>query len=201
MISANLFRSLDDESGGAVFSDRNGPKDCPFLFTALPSSCHEIRQMFQPMRRFQTLRDFPSLPFPGKDENHFTERRIRHPFLTTEFKPVTSSFKPSEWGFGMQPRTREHIRKMIEAVNNNPALKAIIEEDPRAEANPLLRNHLQDFVFLVGFDFLKVDLKTARMLEERKYDLIKIRRRVEEYLGNTPPRMKSSNWRFSSVFP
>jgi hypothetical protein len=138
--------------------------------------------MFQPMRRFQTVRDFSSLPFPGKDENRFTERRIRQPFLTTEFKPVTSSFKRSEGGFGMQARTREHIRKMIEAVNDNPALKAIIEEDPRAEANPLLRNHLQDFVFLVASDFLKMDLQTVRMREEGKYDLIKIRRRVEEYL-------------------
>jgi hypothetical protein len=85
-------------------------------------------------------------------------------------------------GYGMHSRIREHIREMVQAVNDNPALKRIIEEDPRAEVNPLLRNHLQEPVFLVGFDFLKLNLRIAGMLEEKEYDLTKIRRRVEEHL-------------------
>ena len=82
----------------------------------------------------------------------------------------------------MHSRIPEHIRQMLQAVNDNPALKKIVEEDPRAEVNPVLRNHLQDPVFQVGFDFLKLNLRTARMLEGKKYDLTKIRRRVEEHL-------------------
>ncbi len=82
----------------------------------------------------------------------------------------------------MHSRIPENIRQMVQAVNDNPALKKIVEEDPKAEANPLLRNHLQDPLFRVGFDFLKLNLRTARMLEGKKYDLTKIRRRVEEHL-------------------
>ena len=82
----------------------------------------------------------------------------------------------------MHSTIREHIREMVQAVNDNPQLKKIIEEDPKAEANPLLRNHLQDPVFRVGFDFLKLNLRIARMHEGKKYDLTKIRRRVEEHL-------------------
>ncbi len=71
---------------------------------------------------------------------------------------------------------------MVQAVNDNPHLKRIIDEDPKAEVNPILQNHLHDPVFRVGFDFLKLNLRTARMLEGKKYDLTKIRRRVEEHL-------------------
>ncbi len=82
----------------------------------------------------------------------------------------------------MHSRIPELIRQMVQAVDDNPRLKKIMDEDPRAEMNPVLRNHLQDPVFQVGFDFLKLNLRTARMLEGKKYDLTKIRRRVEEHL-------------------
>jgi hypothetical protein len=82
----------------------------------------------------------------------------------------------------MYTRVKEHIRELVQTVYDNPALQKIIDEDPRAELNPLLCNHLQNTAFLVGYDFLKLNLRTARMLEEKKYDLIKIRRRMEEYL-------------------
>ena len=77
---------------------------------------------------------------------------------------------------------RQHIREMVQAVNDNPALKKIIADDPKAEANPSLPNHLQEPVLRVGFDFLKLNLRTVRMIEGKKYDLTKIRRRVEEHL-------------------
>jgi hypothetical protein len=82
----------------------------------------------------------------------------------------------------MHLRIPQHIREVVQAVNDNPQLKKIINEDSRAEVNPILRNHLQDPVFRVGFEFLKLNLRTAKMLEGEKYDLTKIRRRVEEHL-------------------
>jgi len=82
----------------------------------------------------------------------------------------------------MHARIREHIRELLQMVDDNPTLKKIIDEDPKAEMNLLLRNHLQDPVFLVGFDFLKLNLRTGKLLEEKQYDLTKIRRRVEEHL-------------------
>jgi len=82
----------------------------------------------------------------------------------------------------MYARVTEHIRELVQMVHDNPALQKIIDEDPKAEMNPLIRNHLQDTAFLVGYHFLKLNLRAARMLEEKEYDLIKIRRRMEEYL-------------------
>ncbi len=82
----------------------------------------------------------------------------------------------------MHLRIPQHIREMVQTANDNPQLKKIISEDSRAEVNPILRNHLQDPVFRVGFEFLKLNLRTAKMLEGKKYDLTKIRRRVEEHL-------------------
>ena len=82
----------------------------------------------------------------------------------------------------MQSRITERIQELMQTVHDNPALKKIIDEDPKAEMNPLIRNYLQNTVFLVGYDFLKLNLRTAKMLEEKQYDLIKIRRRVEEHL-------------------
>jgi Na+/phosphate symporter len=82
----------------------------------------------------------------------------------------------------MHSRITELIRELVQTVHDNPALQKIIDEDPKAEMNPLIHSHLQNTAFLVGYDFLKLNLRTARMLEEKKYDLIKIRRRMEEYL-------------------
>lgn len=82
----------------------------------------------------------------------------------------------------MQSRTSERIRELLQTVHDNPALKKIIEEDPKSEMNPLIRNHLHNAGFLVGYDFLKLNLITAKMLEEKKYNLNKIRRRLEEHL-------------------
>jgi len=82
----------------------------------------------------------------------------------------------------MKSRITERIREMMQTVDDNPALKKIIDEDPKAEINPLIRNHLQNNALLVGYDLLKLNLRTAKMLEEKQYDLIKLRRRVEEHL-------------------
>jgi hypothetical protein len=82
----------------------------------------------------------------------------------------------------MRPRVIQILEDLSQTVQENPTLKKIIDEDPRAEHNPLLRNHLHDPLFLVGFDFLKLNLKTGAMLEEKNYDLTKIRRRLEEHL-------------------
>jgi hypothetical protein len=82
----------------------------------------------------------------------------------------------------MKSRITERIREMMQTVDDNPALKKIIDEDPKAEINPLIRNHLQNNALLVGCDLLKLNLRTAKMLEEKQYDLIKLRRRVEEHL-------------------
>jgi hypothetical protein len=71
---------------------------------------------------------------------------------------------------------------MIRVVNDNPALIKIMEEDPKADTNPLLRNHLQDLAFMVGFNFMKLNMKMAEVLEGKKYDRRKIRRRMEEHL-------------------
>jgi hypothetical protein len=82
----------------------------------------------------------------------------------------------------MHSAIREHIREMARLVNENPALKKIIEEDPRAETNSLLRNHLRNPAFLVGFDFLRLNMKMVGLLGGGEYDLTKIRRRLEEHL-------------------
>jgi hypothetical protein len=82
----------------------------------------------------------------------------------------------------MHARVTEHIRAMVQMVHDNPALQEIIHEDPKAEIDPLIQRHIQNTAFLVGYDFLKLNLRAAQMLEEKKYDLIKIRRRIEEYL-------------------
>ena len=82
----------------------------------------------------------------------------------------------------MKSRVSGLIRELVQTVHDNPALQKIIDEDPKAEMNPLIRNHLQETAFLVGFDFLKLNLITSSLLEEKEYDLIKIRRRMEEYL-------------------
>lgn len=82
----------------------------------------------------------------------------------------------------MRVRIMGHIRKLVQVVKENPALQRIIDEDPKAEMNPLLRNHLQEFAFLVAYDFLELNLRAAKMLEENKYDIAKIRRRTEEHL-------------------
>lgn len=42
----------------------------------------------------------------------------------------------------MQSRTSERIRELLQPVHDNPALKKIIEEDPKAEMNPLIHNHI-----------------------------------------------------------
>ena len=77
---------------------------------------------------------------------------------------------------------RQHIREMVQAFNDNPELKKIIADDPKAEVNPLLPDHLQEPVLRVGFDFLKLNLRTGTMIEGKRYDLKKIRRRMEEHL-------------------
>ena len=87
-----------------------------------------------------------------------------------------------EEGSGMETRIIENIRELVEAVKNNPDLQKIFDEDPKPEINLLLHNHIQDPAFLVGYDFLKLNLRTAKMLKENKYDINKIRRRIEEHL-------------------
>ena len=82
----------------------------------------------------------------------------------------------------MHARIIGDIRKLVQVVEENPALQGIIDEDPKAEMNPLLRNHLQEFAFPVAYDFLELNLRTAKMLQKNKYDIAKIRRRVEEHL-------------------
>ncbi len=82
----------------------------------------------------------------------------------------------------MYARITGHLQELVQVVNENPVLQRIIDEDPKAEINPLLRKHIENPVFLVGYDILKLNLRIAKMLEEKKYDLIKIRRRVEEHL-------------------
>jgi hypothetical protein len=82
----------------------------------------------------------------------------------------------------MHARITGHLRELVQVVNDNPVLQRIIGEDPKAATNPLLRNHIHNLAFLVGYDFLELNLKTAKMVEENKYDIAKIRRRVEEHL-------------------
>ena len=70
----------------------------------------------------------------------------------------------------------------MQAISDNPNLRGIIAKDPKAEVNPLLHDHIKDPAFLVGYDFLQLTRATARVVEGKKYDKTKIRRRVEEYL-------------------
>jgi len=82
----------------------------------------------------------------------------------------------------MHARITGHLRELVQVVNDNPVLQRIIGEDPKAATNPLLHNHIHNLAFLVGYDFLELNLKTSKMVEENKYDITKIRRRVEEHL-------------------
>ncbi len=82
----------------------------------------------------------------------------------------------------MRARIKAHLHELLQAVRDNPRLQRIIDEDPKAEINPLLRNHIEKPAFLVGYDFLELNLKVDKMLEENKYDIAKIRRRLEEHL-------------------
>lgn len=82
----------------------------------------------------------------------------------------------------MHTRINGHLRELAEAVNHNPVLQGIIDEDRRAELNPLVRNHLQNPALMVGCDFLQLKRRTAKIVEGNKYDIAKIRRRVEEHL-------------------
>jgi hypothetical protein len=82
----------------------------------------------------------------------------------------------------MYARVTEHIRALVQMVQGNPVLQKIIDEDPKAETNPLIQSQIQNAAFLVGYDFLKLNLSAARVLEEKEYNLVKIRRRMEEHL-------------------
>jgi len=82
----------------------------------------------------------------------------------------------------MESRMCVRIQELFEKVAADPSMMKILDEDPHAEINPLLHDHIQDPAFLVGYDFLGLIRKTERALQEQKYDKTKIRRRIEEYL-------------------
>ena len=82
----------------------------------------------------------------------------------------------------MHWRITEHIRQMMCVIDGNPELKKIIELDPKAESNGLLRKHLENYFFLVGLDVLKINMAAEKIPDGEKYDPAKIRRRVEEHL-------------------
>ena len=82
----------------------------------------------------------------------------------------------------METRIWGHLRDLEDIVHRNPALAKIMDEDPRAETNPFLRNHIKDQAFQVGYDFLGLIRTTAKIVEKNKYDKTKIRRRIEEHL-------------------
>ena len=82
----------------------------------------------------------------------------------------------------MNARIWGHLQELVEVVNDNPALQRIIDEDPKAAINTLLHTHIQKPAFLVGYDFLELNRRTAKIVEEKKHDLTKIRRRIEEHL-------------------
>jgi len=82
----------------------------------------------------------------------------------------------------MQARMTGHVRDLMKVIKNNPKLQKILDKDPQAEVNPILHDHIKDPAFLVGFDFLQLTRETAKVIEGKKYDKNKIRRRVEEHL-------------------
>ena len=82
----------------------------------------------------------------------------------------------------MQARITGHVRDLMKVIQDNPKLQGIIDKDPKAEVNPLLHDHIKDPAFLIGFDFLQLTQETAKVVEGKKYDKNKIRRRVEEHL-------------------
>ncbi len=82
----------------------------------------------------------------------------------------------------MNARIADHLQELVKIVRENPALQKILEEDPTAEINPLLPDHIKRAAFLLGQDFLGIIQKTAEIVDKEEYDIAKIRRRVEEYL-------------------
>ena len=75
-----------------------------------------------------------------------------------------------------------HLQILMQAVKDDPALQGMLDKDPRAEISPLLHNHIQDPALLIGYDFLALIRGAEKIIEENKYDITKIRRRVEEHL-------------------
>ncbi len=82
----------------------------------------------------------------------------------------------------MHDRINGDLRKLAQVVRDNPELQGIIDKDPKAEINPRLHDHIKDPAFLLGCDLLRLQRRTAKIVEGKKYDVVKIRRRVEERL-------------------
>ena len=86
----------------------------------------------------------------------------------------------------MHEKINGHLSELIRVVKENPELRRILDEDPKAKIRPLLRDHIPDHIknpaFLVGWDFVSLIEETARIVEKNQYDLGKIRRRIEEHL-------------------
>ena len=82
----------------------------------------------------------------------------------------------------METRIIENIRGLVEAIKNNPALQKILDEDPQPEINLLLQDQIREKAFMVGYDFLVLIRKTARITEEGGFNIVKTRRRLEEHL-------------------
>jgi hypothetical protein len=82
----------------------------------------------------------------------------------------------------MNARIMVHLQELEKVVKATPALQRIIDEDAQAEINPLLYGHIKDPVFSVGYDFLGLVRETAKIIEGKKYDKTKIRRRIEEHI-------------------
>ena len=82
----------------------------------------------------------------------------------------------------MHTRITGHLRELVQVVNHDPGLKKILDEDGDAGSKSLLDGPLQTPAFLVGCDCLQLIRKASRIKEENNYDLIKVRRRIEEHL-------------------
>ena len=71
----------------------------------------------------------------------------------------------------------------MQVIDKNPELLKIINGSSSwAEMDPLLRRHIEDPACVVGSDMLELKRRTDKILEGEKYDITKIRRRVEEHL-------------------
>jgi hypothetical protein len=82
----------------------------------------------------------------------------------------------------MHTRITGHLRDLVQVVHHNPGLKEILDGDGNAASNPMLRDHLQTPAFQVGCDCLELIRKASKIKEGNNYDLIKVRRRIEEHL-------------------